>query len=87
MMKIDIQGHELDVLAADPAVLADGRIKALIVGTHGSALFTGVCELLSTDYDIIHRNPAPDYQPDGLIVARHRTCAPMRDPGTEGIDA
>ncbi|WP_207481647.1 FkbM family methyltransferase [Arenibaculum pallidiluteum] len=72
VMKVDIQGLELRVLAAAPAALASGRIKMLIVGTHGPDLFEGVRRILSAHYEILHEDPAPPHQPDGLIVARHR---------------
>ncbi|WP_029009122.1 FkbM family methyltransferase [Azospirillum halopraeferens] len=76
VVKLDIQGSELEVLAAVPDLLASGRIRSLIVGTHGPALFEGVRTLLAARYDLLHADPAPAFQPDGLIVACHRSPAP-----------
>jgi hypothetical protein len=70
LMKMDIQGAELEVLAAGRGTLSEGAIAHAIVGTHGRKVHESVRAILkdarfSIDFD----DPAPVMQPDGLIVA------------------
>ncbi len=71
VMKMDIQGAELDTLRPAAASLAAGRIGALIVGTHSPELHSGVIELLrNCSGEIILDDPHPEHQPDGLVIAK-----------------
>ncbi|MEP7301525.1 MAG: FkbM family methyltransferase [Caldimonas sp.] len=72
LMKMDIQGAELEVLAAARAELAAGRVRQALVGTHGKALHAGVRSLLQDcGFRILFDDPAPAMQPDGIVLARH----------------
>ena len=70
LMKMDIQGAELEVLRAARGPLLAGAIARAVVGTHGRDIHKSVRAVLeqatfSVDFD----DPAPAMQPDGLIVA------------------
>jgi FkbM family methyltransferase len=72
LMKMDIQGAELEVLTAAREALAAGRVAHALVGTHGRALHDGVRSLLlDCGFRIVHDDPAPPMQPDGIVLARH----------------
>lgn len=74
LLKLDIQGHEGAVLQAGRAALAGGQVEALIIGTHGAGLHRDLLSLIGASHTILHEDPAPRGQPDGLIVAmRHET--------------
>jgi FkbM family methyltransferase len=68
VLKMDIQGAELEVLQHLPDV-----VQTLLIGTHSPALHDGVRALLhDRGYEIGFDDPSPAMQPDGLIVARRR---------------
>ena len=70
LMKMDIQGAELEVLAAARGPLSAGAIAHAIVGTHGREIHESVRAILEqTKFSIEFDDPAPAMQPDGLIVA------------------
>ncbi len=73
LMKVDIQGSEADILRSAPELLASGKIARLIIGTHGPDLHQSVRDLITPWYDIRHDDPTPPFQPDGLIVAVHKS--------------
>ncbi|MBE1284789.1 MAG: FkbM family methyltransferase [Rhodobacteraceae bacterium] len=70
LMKIDIQGHEVDVLKAAEAELAKGLVQWIILGTHGPEIHDSCLDILSRSFEIVHDEKEPDEQPDGIIVAR-----------------
>ena len=70
LMKMDIQGAELEVLAAARDPLSAGAIAHAIVGTHGREFHESVRAILEqAKFSIDFDDPAPAMQPDGLIVA------------------
>ena len=70
LMKMDIQGAELDVLKPASDLLAGGAIRHMVIGTHGPSLHRGVVKLLTRlGFEIILNDPTPPMQPDGLVVA------------------
>ncbi len=70
VMKMDIQGAEESVLKAAEPVLAAGRISHIVLGTHSPRLHESCGRLLeNAGYQILHSDPTPPMQPDGLIVA------------------
>jgi FkbM family methyltransferase len=70
LMKMDIQGAELDVLRAARGPLSDGAIAHAIIGTHGREIHESVRAILEeAKFSIDFDDPAPAMQPDGLIVA------------------
>lgn len=71
LMKMDIQGAELEVLMAARDALTAGRVRQAIIGTHGLALHGGVAALLADcGFEILVDDPAPPMQPDGILMAR-----------------
>jgi FkbM family methyltransferase len=68
IVKVDVQGNEVNVLAG-----ADGafdRIGSWIIGTHGRRIHETCVETLqAAGYEILFDEPQPDGQPDGVVVA------------------
>ena len=76
LMKMDIQGAELDVLAAAGDVLVQRGVRHVVIGTHGTRIHRAVVDLLAgLGYVIGLDDPCPPMQPDGLVVA-HREPRP-----------
>jgi FkbM family methyltransferase len=74
LMKMDIQGAELDVLKPASELLGRGGVRHMIIGTHGRSLHRGVVKLLDKlGYEIVLDDPSPPMQPDGLVVASFPT--------------
>lgn len=72
LMKMDIQGAELAVLDAARDALTAGRVRHALIGTHGRRLHDKVREVLvACGFRIVHDDPAPPMQPDGILLARH----------------
>ena len=72
LMKMDIQGAELDVLKPASDLLGRGAIRHMVIGTHGRSLHRGVVKLLARlGFDIVLDDPSPPMQPDGLVVATY----------------
>jgi len=70
VLKMDIQGLELDVLDASRPTLKEHSIRNIIVGTHSKTIYASVKQLLEDEgYQILFSDPSPQFQPDGLIVA------------------
>jgi FkbM family methyltransferase len=70
LMKMDIQGAELDVLGAARGPLSEGAIAHAIIGTHGREIHESVRAILEeAKFSIDFDDPTPAMQPDGLIVA------------------
>jgi FkbM family methyltransferase len=70
IMKMDIQGAELEVLLSATDTLLGGAIGTIIVGTHGPHVHALLRNFLSaTAFVIQFDDPNPPFQPDGLIVA------------------
>jgi FkbM family methyltransferase len=70
LMKMDIQGGEYAILNASRPLLSEGRIKHLVIGTHGPQIHHAVVDIVkSCGYKIAINDPSPPMQPDGLIVA------------------
>jgi FkbM family methyltransferase len=71
LMKMDIQGMELPVLAAAKPLLSSGQIRYALIGTHGGAIHSGVRNLLKEEcrLEIIYDDPDPEMQPDGILLA------------------
>jgi FkbM family methyltransferase len=70
LLKMDIQGAELEVLTAGTPALVRAGVRHLVIGTHGDAIHRGVRDLLAeAGYTIELDEPSPPMQPDGLIVA------------------
>ena len=76
LMKMDIQGAELDVLKPASELLGRGAIRHMVIGTHGRSLHRGVVKLLaSLGFEIVLDDPSPPMQPDGLVVATYSAGA------------
>jgi FkbM family methyltransferase len=72
LMKMDIQGAELEVLAAAQDALAAGQVQHAMIGTHSRTLHEQVRSLLrGCGFTIVHDDPAPPMQPDGILLATH----------------
>jgi FkbM family methyltransferase len=70
VMKMDIQGEELNVLAGSGALRKNGLIRSMIVGTHSAELHCGVLDLLAKcNYHLVFEDQEPAHQPDGIIVS------------------
>jgi FkbM family methyltransferase len=70
LMKMDIQGAELDVLTAAGDALVRCGVRHVVIGTHGPVLHAAVVQLLARlGYTIAVDDPCPPMQPDGLVVA------------------
>ncbi|MBL3570686.1 hypothetical protein BV509_02580 [Rhodovulum sulfidophilum] len=69
LAKLDVQGAELALLRRIVEAGQADRVRRWIVGTHGDDLFAECCALLGQHWRVVHSDPAPAHQPDGLIVA------------------
>jgi FkbM family methyltransferase len=70
VMKMDIQGSELEVLTAAGEALVRRGVRHVLIGTHGPAIHDAVVDLLAAlGYTIELNDPRPPMQPDGLVVA------------------
>lgn len=75
LAKMDIQGSEAVVLESSNTVLREGHVRSWIVGTHSSDQHERCLECLSPHYIIRFEDQKPSFQPDGIIVAVHKTVA------------
>jgi FkbM family methyltransferase len=72
LMKMDIQGAELEVLTAARDLLATGPVRHVVIGTHSRSIHRGVVRLLRrSGFSVALDDPAPAMQPDGLVVATY----------------
>ncbi|ARC87516.1 FkbM family methyltransferase [Rhodovulum sp. MB263] len=69
LAKLDVQGAELALLRRIVEAGQAARVRRWIVGTHGDDLFDECRALLARHWRLVHSDPAPPHQPDGLIVA------------------
>lgn len=68
--KMDVQTAELPILLHALPRLDRTLVKHWIVGTHGRGIHKRLLELFGeSEWKVIHENPKPSYQPDGIIVA------------------
>ncbi|GGB19753.1 FkbM family methyltransferase [Allosediminivita pacifica] len=67
--KLDVQGGEATLLSHVVESGQAGQIRNWIIGTHGEAIFAECLDILSPHWRILHQDPNPPHQPDGLIVA------------------
>lgn len=73
LLQMDVQGLEADILDAATADLKRGTIETLLIGTHSDAIHARCLRILSdAGYRILHDDPDPGTQPDGMIVATKR---------------
>lgn len=71
LVKMDVQGFELDVLAGAKQSLHSNRVRNWIVGTHSDAIHAECIQLFKQhEYQITYDEQQVDHQPDGLVVAR-----------------
>jgi hypothetical protein len=75
LAKMDIQGSEAAILESAGAALREGLVRSWIVGTHGPDQHKRCLECLSPHYAIRFENQKPAFQPDGIIVAVHKSVA------------
>lgn len=70
LLQMDIQCLEFEVLNSSKNLLLQKKIKNIIIGTHSLEIHQKCLDLLTEcGFDIIHNNPYPKEQPDGIIVA------------------
>lgn len=71
MVKVDVQGFEIDVLRGADHSMNSRSIGRWLIGTHGKAIHRQCAEILERhNYRIeVNRQQVPG-QPDGVIVAR-----------------
>lgn len=70
LIKLDVQGHELEVLRGAKRSIQRGVIQHWIIGTHGDEIHHDCVDFLETEgYRILFDNPEVEIQPDGIIVA------------------
>ncbi len=70
LVKVDVQGHETEVLRGADKAMQHHRVAAWIIGTHGKARHDECRRMLeSAGYDILYAQLRVPNQPDGLIVA------------------
>ena len=67
--KLDVQGGEATLLSHVVESGQARQIRNWIIGTHGEAIFAECLDILSPHWRILHQDPNPPHQPDGLIVA------------------
>lgn len=72
LAKMDVQGAEAEIIPAYMASSSKRLVGRWIIGTHGPTIHNALLEALEVEYEIVHADPAPDFQPDGLIVAALR---------------
>ncbi|MDX1421609.1 MAG: FkbM family methyltransferase [Kiloniellales bacterium] len=73
LAKMDIQGSEAGILESSRTLLRAGQVRSWIVGTHGPDQHRRCLECLSADHTIRFENPKPPFQPDGIIIAVHKS--------------
>ena len=73
LAKMDIQGSEAVILESAGAALREGHVRSWIVGTHDPDQHRRCLECLSPHYIIRFENQKPSFQPDGIIVAVHKS--------------
>jgi FkbM family methyltransferase len=70
LLSMDVQGLEVEILQGGESMLASGRIKTFIIGTHGRSLHRRCLQLLGKHgYTIEYDEPDTRQQPDGIIIA------------------
>ncbi|MEI2418821.1 FkbM family methyltransferase, partial [Arthrospira platensis SPKY2] len=70
LVKVDVQGGEIEVLQGADQASSSGKIKNWIIGTHGKDIHRRCLNLLkSYGYTIIYEAQNVLNQPDGIVVA------------------
>jgi len=70
LVQMDVQGLEADVLAGASHSLRTGKIRGLLIGTHGRESHQKCADILEKySYVIEFAEDDPKEQPDGIIVA------------------
>jgi FkbM family methyltransferase len=72
LMKVDIQGTELEVFRYSDISTLSKNVSNIIVGTHGKSVHSELIKILSKSYRIAYEDESPVHQPDGIIVAHSR---------------
>ena len=74
LAKVDIQSAELPVFEEAIDVLSQNKVHNWIIGTHGLNIHQKILSMFSKTHDILFQDPSPVDQPDGIVVARAKTC-------------
>ncbi|MGH7789008.1 MAG: FkbM family methyltransferase [Candidatus Binatia bacterium] len=70
LLLMDVQGLEVDILKGGEHSLRTGKIKTLMIGTHGNDIHLECLSILKAHgFRIEVDNPDPKEQPDGVLVA------------------
>lgn len=70
LLLMDVQGLEADVLKGGDHSLRSGKIKTVIIGTHGREIHLECLDILKARGFTIELDlPDPTEQPDGILVA------------------
>lgn len=70
LLKIDVQGAEVDVLKGATSLLLEKKIKCLIIGTHSATIHKDCLAILrENNYSIPFEEIDTQMQPDGIIIA------------------
>lgn len=78
LLQMDVQGAELEILASGSSSLRTGKVKSVLIGTHGPQIHRRCHELLKgLNYEILIDIQNPTAQPDGIILARKGTIPPV----------
>ncbi len=76
LLKLDVEGAEIEVLKGASSSLRDQRIKVLIISTHNPGIHRECLALLtSSGYEIAFEKLETTLQPDGIVVAAARDVA------------
>lgn len=71
LVKVDVQGFEVDVLRGAAKAMEAGAIRRWLIGTHGEEIHRECAALLEAKgYRITFNSPVVAGQPDGVIVAK-----------------
>ncbi|NET11882.1 MAG: FkbM family methyltransferase [Okeania sp. SIO1H6] len=77
LVKVDVQGGEIEVLQGAAQASCSGKIKNWIIGTHGKDIHRRCLEILrSYGYTIIYESQNVLDQPDGIVVASKSSSFP-----------
>jgi FkbM family methyltransferase len=74
LLQMDVQGAELDVLRGGMETLQKGRVKRLLIGTHGEKIHRAcISRLRRYGYSIEFEQQKSKEQPDGILFASERS--------------
>ena len=71
LIKVDVQGFEIDVLKGAAGAMAARKVRRWLIGTHGDQIHRDCVAILrGHGYRIEYDSPVVAGQPDGMIIAK-----------------